>query len=137
MLKAEDKLLIYELLSRCAYGYDERDLDLLVSCFASDAMMTLRVAGGDVIGPFQGRTALGEMFKNAMDSQHDVRRHIISNIFFKEDGEAPVVCSNLTLVATEQDNIALITAGIYTDRVELCDDGWVIKNRHLDLDRPH
>ena len=98
MFNVEEKLLIQELLARCAYGYDERDLDLLASCFSEDAQMTLRIAGGDLVGPFKGRSELRKMFENAMNAQEDVRRHVISNIFFRELGGAPVVISNLTLL---------------------------------------
>ena len=134
MFNVEDKLLIHELLARSAYGYDERDLELLASCFSEDAEMTMCIAGGDVVGPFNGRDQLRKMFENAMSGQQDVRRHVISNIFFSELEGASVVYSNLTLLATENGDTRLITAGIYTDRVELSQSGWVIKKRHLDLD---
>ena len=134
MFNVEEKLLIHELLARSAYGYDERDLELLASCFSEDAEMTMCIAGGDVVGPFKGRNQLRKMFENAMSGQQDVRRHVISNIFFSELEGASVVYSNLTLLATENDDTRLITAGIYTDHVELSQSGWVIKKRHLDLD---
>ena len=137
MLNVEEKFLILELLARCAYGYDERDLELLASCFSEDAQMTMRISGGDVVGPFRGRSELRKMFENAMSGQQDVRRHVISNIFFRELEGTHVVVSNLTLLATENSDIKLITAGIYTDHVELSDSGWVVKNRHLDLDRAY
>ena len=134
MFNVEEKLLIHELLARSAYGYDEGDLELLASCFSEDAEMTMCIAGGDVVGPFKGRDQLRKMFENAMSGQQDVRRHVISNIFFSKLDGAPVVYSNLTLLATENGDTRLITAGIYTDHVELSQSGWVIKKRHLDLD---
>ncbi|MDG1986571.1 MAG: nuclear transport factor 2 family protein [Halieaceae bacterium] len=134
MFNAEEKLMIQELLARCAYAYDERDLDMLASCFSADAEMAMCIAGGDVVGPFKGRDQLREMFENAMSGQQDVRRHVISNIFFSELEGASVVYSNLTLLATENGNTKLITAGIYTDHVEFSQSEWVIKKRHLDLD---
>lgn len=134
MLNVEEKLLIHELLARSAYGYDERDLELLASCFSEDAEMTMCIAGGDVVGPFKGRDQLRKMFENAMSGQQDVRRHVISNIFFSELEGASVVYSNLTLLATENGDTRLITAGIYTDHVEFSQSEWVIKKRHLDLD---
>ena len=134
MFNVEEKLLIQELLARSAYGYDERDLELLASCFSEDAEMTMCIAGGDVVGPFKGRDQLRKMFENAMNGQQDIRRHVISNIFFGELEGAPVVYSNLTLLATENGDTSLISSGIYTDHVELSQSGWVIKKRHLDLD---
>jgi len=134
VFNVEEKLLIKELLARCAYAYDERDLDMLASCFSADAEMTMCIAGGDVVGPFNGRDQLRKMFENAMSGQQDVRRHVISNIFFSELEGASVVYSNLTLLATENGDTRLITAGIYTDHVEFSQSEWVIKKRHLDLD---
>ena len=134
MFNVEEKILIHELLARSAYGYDERDLELLASCFSEDAEMTMCIAGGDVVGPFKGRDQLRKMFENAMSGQQDVRRHVISNIFFSELEGASVVYSNLTLLATENGDTRLITAGIYTDHVEFSQSEWVIKKRHLDLD---
>ena len=92
------------------------------------------ISGGDVVGPFKGRDQLRKMFENAMNGQQDIRRHVISNIFFSELEGAPIVYSNLTLLATENGDTSLISSGIYTDHVELSQSGWVIKNRHLDLD---
>ena len=59
---------------------------------------------------------------------------MISNIFFSELEGVAVIYSNLTLLATENGDTRLVTAGIYTDHVELSQSGCVIKKRHLDLD---
>ena len=83
-LSVEQKLAIHELLSRAAYAYDERDMKALEAGFAPEASMSLRIAGGDLIGPFEGRPAILELMRNSMAQQSDVRRHVVSNIFFDE-----------------------------------------------------
>ena len=51
-MNAENKLLIQELLSRAAYSFDERDLDMLGQCFAPDATMLVHITGTGDVGPF-------------------------------------------------------------------------------------
>ncbi len=136
-LVMEQKLAIHELLGRAAYAYDERDMDALRGGFAVNAVMSMRIARGDLIGPFEGRDAIMELMKNSMASQTDVRRHVVSNIFFEEGGEHPVAISNLTLVATENGVAALLAAGIYRDTVVEEDGAWRILRRHVELDSPY
>lgn len=136
-LSTEDKLAIHELLSRSAYAFDEQQLDMLEACFTEDAVFSIRIAGGDMVGPFTGREDIMNLYRSSLESQTDVRRHVVSNIFFESEDGDPVVISNLTLMATENGEIKLLTAGIYRDTVRSTADGWRLLNRHLDLDRPY
>jgi hypothetical protein len=133
-LALEQKLAIHELLGRAAYAYDERDMAMLESSFASAATMSMRIAGGDLIGPFEGRDAIMQLMHNSMAQQTDVRRHVISNIFFEEESGQPVVVSNLTLVATENGKAALLAAGVYRDTLVEEAGSWRILKRHVELD---
>ncbi|MEE4145878.1 MAG: nuclear transport factor 2 family protein [Halieaceae bacterium] len=133
-LTLEQKLAIHELLGRAAYAYDERDMTLLENGFAPAATMSMRIAGGDLIGPFEGRDAIMQLMRNSMAGQTDVRRHVISNIFFEQEGAHPVVVSNLTLVATENGKAALLAAGVYRDTVVEEAGSWRILKRHVELD---
>lgn len=137
-LSSEEKLAIHELLSRSAYALDERAAEPLAATFAQQGSFSLRIAGGDLIGPFEGREGIMELMTGAWAEQTDLRRHVVSNIFF--DGEEqgnPVAVSNLTLFATEDGEIQLLTAGVYRDVVTRIDGSWVILRRHLELDRPY
>jgi 3-phenylpropionate/cinnamic acid dioxygenase small subunit len=143
-LDVTEKLAIHELLARAAYALDERNLEMLAESFASDARFSMRIAGGDLIGPFEGREGIMQLMTSAMAEQTDKRRHVVSNIFFKPqadaftpEGDAVAVVSNLTLLATEHGEIALMSAGIYEDLVVQRDGVWQILRRHLDLDKPY
>lgn len=137
-MKNKHKQAVQELMSRAAYGLDMRELEMLADCFASDAVFTLRIAGGDLIGPFEGREGIMELMKGSMEEQTDQRRHNVSNLFFEEEGnKSAVVVSNLTLFATENGEVRLITTGVYRDKVALSADGWQLQQRHLDLDLPY
>ena len=135
MISVEEKLAIHELLSRAAYAYDERDVPMLENCFSPAASFSMRIAGGDLVGPFEGRESIMGLMTGSMAEQTDVRRHVISNIFFEEhDGQLQVI-SNLTLFATENGEINLLSAGVYRDTVVQENGQWCIANRHLELDK--
>ena len=133
-LSIEQKLAIHELLSRAAYAYDERDMQALEDGFATQAAMTMRIAGGDLIGPFQGREAILELMRNSMAQQSDVRRHVVSNIFFDENGENPTAISNLTLITTAEGKAEMLATGIYRDELVVEGGMWRILKRHVELD---
>lgn len=134
-----DKFAIHELLARAAYGYDEADLDLLGDCFDRDATMSIVIAQGDTVGPFRGNQAIMQLMRDSLGAQDDQRRHVISNIFFREEKEdEATVVSNLTLTAVKGGQLKVISTGIYRDEVALCHDGqWRIRERFLALDCPY
>ena len=137
-LNAEDKQAISELLSRAAFAYDEKDIEMLSASFSVDAQFTMRIADGDLIGPFEGREGIMKLMIDSMDQQTDKRRHVISNIFFESSQDSNVsVVSNLTLFATENGEIQLLSAGIYHDSVVKINDNWEVYRRHLDLDKSY
>jgi hypothetical protein len=136
-LSLEQKLAIHELLGKAAYAYDQRDMGTLEDGFAPNAVMSMRIAGGDLIGPFEGRDAIMQLMKNSMAQQTDVRRHVVSNIFFQSTGKEPVVISNLTLLATENGVANLLATGIYHDTLTDDDGTWRICARHVELDSPY
>ncbi len=134
----EDKLAIHELLSRSAYGLDERDVDMLAATFAEQANFSMRIARGDLVGPFETRAGIMQLMTDSMAEQTDQRRHVVSNIYFDGESEGnPVVVSNLTLMATENGEIQIISAGVYRDTVTKAAGHWEILDRYLELDKPY
>ena len=137
-ISLEQRLAIHEFLGKAAYAYDVRDLSLLESGFAPDASMTMRIAGGDLIGPFEGRDAIMGLMRGSMEEQTDVRKHVISNVFIEEGEDGINATSFLTLIATENGQTRLLSAGIYRDTlVEGTDGGWQLAQRHIELDNPY
>ncbi len=134
MPSVEDQFAISALLNRMAYYYDEGHLDELAACFAEDAIMSMQIAGGDMVGPFEGRDSIMELYRGAKSTQTDVRRHDITNIMFDASGDALAVTSYLTLFATEHAETKLLTTGVYRDQVSQIDGEWKITRRHIDLD---
>jgi 3-phenylpropionate/cinnamic acid dioxygenase small subunit len=134
MPSVEDHLALSELLTRMAYYYDEGHLDALATCFADDAIMSMRIAGGDMVGPFEGRNSIMELYRGAKSTQTDVRRHDITNIMIDASGDTLAVTSYLTLFATENAETKLLTTGVYRDKVAQLNGDWKIVRRHIDLD---
>ena len=50
-MNANDKLAIHELLSRAAFSFDERDLEVLEQCYTPEATMLVKIADGQTFGP--------------------------------------------------------------------------------------
>lgn len=137
MLSADDRFAISELLARASYAYDQRDLALLESCLCEEAAISFRIAGGDLAGPFEGRETMMGVYRSAMESQNDVRRHVVSNAMMTPGEDAVDVISNLTLFATENGTTRLLSAGLYYDTVRKEDGEWRIAKRHVELDSPY
>ena len=85
-----------------------------------------------------------KLMTDSMKQQIDKRRHVISNIFFETShglgtftGGAIRVISNLTLLATENNQLNIISAGVYSDTVACVDGEWKVVKRHLDLDKAY
>lgn len=137
MLDVADKLLIHELLSKAAHALDIHNIDNIMACFDKDANMTVNIAGGTVVGPFEGSEAIRGLMAGAIEVQTDVRKHVISNIFFEDSAASSAnVASNLTLFSTENEKNKLVTTGCYHDTVKKVDGQWCIAERILDLDMP-
>jgi len=136
-VKSSDKLAIHELLSRAAYSFDERKLDVLEQCFTVDASMLVNITGSGEVGPFEGREVIMQLMSDTLAAQTDVRRHVISNFFFEAEAKkAATVVSSLVVSAVENGEINVIISGIYRDEVVKAGDGWRISYRHLNLDLP-
>ncbi len=137
MIDVADKFLMQELLNRAAYGLDMHNVARIEACFTPDAEMTVNIAGGTVVGPFEGREAIMGLMQGAIDVQTDVRKHVISNLFFdKVEGDIVHAVSNLTLFATENEKNKLVSTGTYHDQLKKVDGEWKIYKRQLDLDMP-
>ena len=135
-LSTADRLAIHELLARSAWAYDEARLDVMEACFTADAQMALRIAGGDVIGPHIGRDAVLKLIRNAIESQSDQRRHVISNVFVEsESADSAVVVSTLALLTTANEQTSVLSAGLYRDTVVRTSEGWRFRERFLSLDK--
>ena len=130
---------IENLLGKASWGYDEADPDLIASCFADDARMSLRIGrDGQLIGPFEGRAAIRALHADSMAAQTDQRRHNLSNLWFeKETADEATTVTNLTLLSIEDGAIRVLSSGWYRDQLVHRDGTWLIADRYCYLDLPY
>lgn len=131
-----DRIAIERLLNTYSLAYDSRDLETMDSCFTADAVFSMQVAGQEPVS-FDGRDTIMKLMTDSMASQTDQRRHINSNLLVSEEDGVVRTTSYLTLVATEANQIQLLSSGVY--RNEIVEDGGALRFRrlHLDLDKSY
>jgi uncharacterized protein (TIGR02246 family) len=130
---------IENVLNRYSIAYDDNDMAEMADTFAEDAVMSMRIAGGDLIGPFEGKAAVMKLMTDSLASQTDQRRHVTTNMAVrKETEDAATVNSYLTLISVEGGTATLLSTGKYEDElVREADGAWRFTKRHLELDLPY
>jgi uncharacterized protein (TIGR02246 family) len=130
---------IENVLNRYSIAYDDNDMAEMADTFAEDAVLSMRIAGGDLIGPFEGKAAVMKLMTDSLASQTDQRRHVTTNMAVrKETEDAATVNSYLTLISVEGGTATLLSTGKYEDElVREADGAWRFTKRHLELDLPY
>jgi len=133
-----DRCAIENALGNFALGYDQADESRMAASFTEDASLTLRIADGDLIGPFEGLAAVMKLFTDSLAEQSDQRRHVTSNIVVEDESDdSATVWSYLTLVSVKDNALNVISSGVYRDTVVREGANWKIKTRHIALDLPY
>lgn len=132
-----DRSAVEDLANRYSLAYDTADLETMEQVFTEDATFSMVIAGGDKIS-FGPRDAIMKLMRDSMSSQTDQRRHVNSNLIVEgtEDGVTRTK-HYLSLFATENGEINLLSAGLYSS--EIVEDGGTLrfKTLHLDLDKAY
>jgi 3-phenylpropionate/cinnamic acid dioxygenase small subunit len=133
-----DRAKIADLWGDYGAGNDQRDFDLLESCFTEDASFTVHIAGGDTVGPLQPRKDVTEFFRAALGAQTDRRRHVLTNFRYLEEGaDRAQVAAYLSLIVTDLQGATVTkSAGVYDTEVVLDQGSWRFRSVVLDLDAP-
>lgn len=132
-----DSADLLAFINTYSWAYDAPDLDLMDSLFADDATFSMRIAGGDLIS-FESRTAIMDLMRNSLATQTDQRRHVNTN--FVHLGSENGVHSTrhyLVLIGTDNGEINLLSAGVYSMEIREVDGGLKIGKLHLDLDKAY
>ncbi|MDR7303977.1 nuclear transport factor 2 family protein [Haloactinomyces albus] len=137
MTPASTRTEIENTLNRYALGYDDGDLAMVKDTFTPEAVLSLRVAGGDLIGPFEGRDAILTMMRDAAHSQNDQRRHVTSNIIIDADDDRATSMSYLTIFSAQNGTLTALSTGKYEDELVRTEGGWKLSKRHIALDLPY
>lgn len=73
-----DRAKITDLWGDYGAGNDQRDFDLLESCFTEDVSFTVHIAGAGTVGPLSPRKDVMDFFREALGAQSDRRRHVLT-----------------------------------------------------------
>jgi uncharacterized protein (TIGR02246 family) len=130
---------IENVLNRYSIAYDDNDMAEMADTFAEDAVMSMRIAGGDLIGPFEGKAAVMKLMTDSLASQTDQRRHVTTNMAIrKETEDAATVSSYLTLISVKDGKATVLSTARYDDElVREADGAWRFTKRHIELDLPY
>ena len=130
---------IENVLNRYSIAYDDNDMTEMADTFADKAVLTMRIGGGDLIGPFEGKEAVMKLMTDSLASQSDQRRHVTTNMAVrKETDDAATVDSYLTLISIENGKATLLSTALYQDElVKEADGAWRFTKRHIELDLPY
>ena len=126
-LTAQDSEQIRSLYARYNQGSDFRDVELFLSAFAEDAVMTRE--GGNIVGMEELRADRERRYQGETG---DVgRRHINGSYIITptEDGAEARAYYLLMDVTVRPPNV--ISSGYYEDSFVKTSDGWKIKHRTL------
>ena len=134
---AEVRAHASELIARYAWAVDQRDLPMLEALFTTDAVMRFEVPRNGLKGVHRGLPAILESFREAWATPGDLRRHLMSNLWFESASEnACVTHSYLTVSVADEQTLRMVTTGTYRDLI-VKDGGWLFKERHLVLHTAH
>ena len=129
---------VLDTLYQWAEAYDENDPDLMRDAFTDDATFVYASPAFEEPLVFEGIEELMGLFIDALESQHDQRRHVMSTSRIERiDRRTVQVTSYLTLlvVADPADGPIVQSTGVYRDTLVLERDGkWRIQVRDLQLD---
>ena len=130
---------IENVLNRYSIAYDDNDMAEMADTFADDAVLTMRIADGDLIGPFEGKEAVMKLMTDSLASQNDQRRHVTTNMVVrKETEDGAVVSSYLTLIQVKDGAAKVLSTARYDDELRREGDGaWRFTKRHIQLDLPY
>jgi 3-phenylpropionate/cinnamic acid dioxygenase small subunit len=129
---------IENAFARYALAYDDGDMDAVEVTFAKDAVLSMKIGDGDLIGPLNGIDEIMVLFRGAHESQTDQRRHITTNLLIEEIDEATVkTTSYLLITSAENGKLAALSTGKYEDEFRKSGGSWLISKRHIALDLPY
>jgi ketosteroid isomerase-like protein len=125
-------------MSRYAWAFDERRVDLLADNFTEDATWIADIRGEQRIGPHLGRDAIVAFMSGFWPVQTDQRRHMILNHLVTEvSDDTGTILSYHLLMAAMADALVPVTTGFYSVQMRREADGcWRISSLLAGYDIP-
>jgi len=126
---------ISETLSRYCYAVDEKNREILLDTFTSDAVVVAEVAHGKPIPRLEGVAIVDFIISH----RADIRRHFLTNLWIEEiAGDVVSVRSYHLIVVSDAGKSETRCTGTYRDEMVLSDDGiWRSRFKEVKLDAPY
>jgi len=129
---------IENAFARYALAYDDGDMDAVEVTFAKDAVLTMKIGDGDLIGSMDGIVEIMKLFRGAHESQTDQRRHITTKVLVEEiDEETVKTISYLLITSAENGKLTALSTGKCEDGFRKSGGDGLISKRHIALDLPY
>lgn len=127
------------VINRYTIAFDDNQMEEMADTFTDDAVLSMRIGDGDMIGPFDGKEAVMKLMTDSVASQTDKRRHVTTNlVVLSEDDTTASVRSYLTLISISDGAAKVLSTALYDDDLRLEADGvWRFTKRHIQLDLPY
>ncbi len=127
------------VLYRYTMAFDDNDMTEMADTFADDAVLSMRIGEGDLIGPFEGKEAVMKLMTDSLAGQTDKRRHVTTNlVLVSETDTTASVRSYLTLISIKDGAARVLSTALYDDDLHRESDGaWRFTKRHIQLDLPY
>jgi hypothetical protein len=133
-----DHRSITEVIHRYFFGADQRDYELLLSCYHADARLVVDgVLVADSRAALRRRYAAGPPRVIGGEGPVLGTTHVAGQISVDEDGDTARTVTLATaylVVGGDQDRRLIVRGLRYSDRLVRLDDGWKIVDRLLALD---
>lgn len=125
MSQLEDRAAIHDLFTRYCCALDNGEVDTVVDCFTSDAVLkspVIDIVGHDEIRAFAGRFAA----QRASGTQF---RHMVTNVAVTIDGDRASATAYLLVLISENDSHRTLPPGRY--ECDLAKEGgrWLFSRR--------
>lgn len=130
---------IENVLYRYTMAFDDNDMTEMADTFTDEAVLSMRIGDGDLIGPFEGKEAVLKLMTDSLAGQTDKRRHVTTNLVMASETDTTAsVRSYLTLISISDGAAKVLSTALYDDDLRRESDGaWRFTKRHIQLDLPY
>jgi hypothetical protein len=120
------RIRIAERIHAYAWGFDERQADVLRSCFTDDAVWHGSLAGRQSVGPVRGAEAIIGFLTSYWPRQTDQRRHLFVSLEIDPVNATEVLATASLLLTAVEQQLDIVLTSFYRFRLVVRDGVWLI-----------
>ncbi|MGB3789538.1 MAG: nuclear transport factor 2 family protein [Phormidesmis sp.] len=127
-LSAEDRFAILDVIAQYNLAADEKDVEATLALYTEDGQI-----GGDM-STGKGKDAMRQDLPDIFAAEVTLKRHIASNIQFKERNGDKVEVGYILLVIEGGIVPLTVATSIITDNYRLVGEEWKVAKHHVAVD---